>query len=260
MAEKHHNDMQCSEFDALLSEALDHILSGPKFEEFQAHAKSCAVCGPLLAEAEVGKRWLEQLVEVDPPQHLVHNILAATTGIETARLHGTAAAQAQISWYDRIVDSVSAVFRPIIGVVKQPRFAMSFGMAFFSLSISLSLAGVKLNDVRHADLRPSAIKRSYYETSGRVVKYYENIRFVYEIESRVREFKRATNPAEPGQKKESHPRNDDRSGQPDEKQERNYSQGDAQVILAGLPDNPPVVGFIPVSQAADVAAALRRIA
>ncbi len=80
---------------------------------------------------------------------------------------------------------------------------MSFGMAFFSLSISLSLAGVKLSDVRHADLRPSAIKRNYYETSGRVVKYYENIRFVYEIESRVREFKRATTPAEPApQKKE----------------------------------------------------------
>ena len=80
---------------------------------------------------------------------------------------------------------------------RQPRFAMSFGMAFFSLSISLSLAGVKVSDVRHVDLRPSAIKRTYYETTGRVVKYYENIRFVYEIESRVREFKRVTAPPEP---------------------------------------------------------------
>jgi hypothetical protein len=239
MAAEHHNGMQCSEFDALLSEALDQILSGPKFEAFQAHAKSCAVCGPLLAEAEVGKRWLEELVEVEPPQHLVHNILAATTGIDTARLHGTAVAT-QVSWYDRIAEWVSAAFPPVLGVVKQPRFAMSFGMAFFSLSISLSLAGVKLNDVRHADLRPSAIKRSYYETSGRVVKYYENIRFVYEIESRVREFKRATTPAEPAPKKERKS-NDDTSQQPDEKQQRNYSQGDSQVILASLADNPPVV-------------------
>ncbi|MGA7381434.1 MAG: hypothetical protein WBX03_11325, partial [Terriglobales bacterium] len=107
------------------------------------------------------------------------------------------------------------------------------------LSISLSLFGVKLSDVRHADLRPSAIKRSYYETSGRMVKYYENIRFVYEIESRVREFKRATTPAEPApQKKE---KNDNTSGQPDDKQQRNYSQGERQVMLAALPDNPPVV-------------------
>ena len=54
-----------------------------------------------------------------------------------------------------------------------------------------------MSDVRHVDLRPSAIKRTYYETTGRVVKYYENIRFVYEIESRVREFKRVTAPAAP---------------------------------------------------------------
>jgi len=243
MAPEHHNDMQCSEFDSLLSDALDQILTGPKAAAFQAHAKSCPVCGPLLAEAEVGKRWLEQLVEVDPPQYLVHNILAATTGINTARLHATRATQ--VSWLDRVLAQASAAFRPIVATIKQPRFAMSFGMAFFSLSVSLSLAGVKLGDVRHVDLRPSAVRRTYYETSGRVVKYYENIRFVYEIESRVREFKRATTPAEPApQKKDNNQRNDNTSGQPNQKEERNYSQGDSQVILAGLSDNPPVVNLL----------------
>jgi hypothetical protein len=240
MAADHHNDMQCSEFDALLSDALDHILTGPKAQEFQAHAQSCPLCGPLLAEAEMGKRWLEQLVEVEPPQHLVHNILAATSGIQTSRLHGAAVAQA--SWLDRIAALAGSVFRPVVAIARQPRFAMSFGMAFFSLSISLSLAGVKLGDLRHVDLRPSAIRRTYYETSGRIVKYYENIRFVYEVESRVREFKRATTPAEPvPAKKDKNQRNDNTSGQPDQKQERNYSQGDSHVILASLPQNPPAV-------------------
>jgi len=243
MAAEYHNDMQCSEFDSLLSDALDKMLTGPKASAFQAHAKSCPVCGPLLAEAEIGKHWLEQLVEAEPPQYLVHNILAATTGINTARLHATGAAQ--VSWLDRVFAQASAVFWPIVATIKQPRFAMSFGMAFFSLSVTLSLAGVKLGDVRHVDLRPSAIRRNYYETSGRVVKYYENIRFVYEIESRVREFKRATTPAEPApQKKDNSQRNDNTSGQPNQKDERNYSQGDSQVILAGLPDNPPVVNLV----------------
>ena len=41
------NGMQCAEFDALLSEALDGTLAGPKLESFQAHARVCAVCGPL---------------------------------------------------------------------------------------------------------------------------------------------------------------------------------------------------------------------
>jgi hypothetical protein len=241
MAAEHHNDMQCSEFDALLSEALDKILTGPKAEAFQAHAKCCPVCGPLLAEAEIGKRWLEELVEVNPPQHLVHNILAATSGIDTARLHGAAA---QASWLDRIAAWTGAAFGPIVALAKQPRFAMSFGMAFFSLSVSLSLAGVKLSDIRHVDLRPTAIRRTYYETSGKVAKYYENIRFVYEIESRVREFKRATTPAEPAPaKRDNNQRNDNTSGQPDQKEQRNYSQGDSQVIMASLFDNPPVVNL-----------------
>ena len=248
MAAENKNGMQCSEFDALLSEALDQRLSGDKLERFQAHARGCPTCGPLLAEADAGLRWLHELVEVDPPITLVDNILAATTGIDTVRLHGTARAEAQISWFDRMQDWANLLVGSILGVAKQPRFAMSFGMAFFSLSISMSLAGVKLSDLRHADLRPSAIKRNYYETSGKVVKYYENIRFVYEMESRVREFKRATRPAEPvpqEEEKDKHHRNDNTSGQPEPRQDRNYSQEGTQSVLASLTDNPPVVILAP---------------
>jgi len=254
MAAQDHNGMQCNEFDALLSDALDQVLTGPKAQAFQAHAKTCAICGPLLAEAEVGKRWLEQLVEVEPPVNLVHNILAATVGIDTARLHTATAIQPKASFVDRIGSWARLAVSPVYAMVRQPRFAMSFGMAFFSLSISLSMAGVKLTDVRHADLRPSAIRRNYYEATGRVQKYYENIRFVYEIESRVREFKRATQPAEPArQKKDNHERNDNTSQQPD-RQERNYSQGENTVILAAFSDVPPAVSFALQPQAT-----LRRI-
>jgi hypothetical protein len=242
MAAEPKNGMQCSEFDALLSEALDQRLSGEKLERFQTHARGCPTCGPLLAEADAGLRWLHELVEVEPPVTLVDNILAATTGVSTARLHGTA--QEQASWFDRIQDWANLLVSPILGVAKQPRFAMSFGMAFFSLSITMSLAGVKLSDLRHADLRPSAVRRNYYETSGKVVKYFENIRFVYEAESRLREFKRATMPVEPApqeEEKDKHHRNDNTSGQPEPRQDRNYSQEGGQVILASLTDNPPVV-------------------
>jgi hypothetical protein len=248
MAADHKNGMQCAEFDALLNEALDQRLSGDKLESFQAHARGCPTCGPLLAEADAGLRWLHELVEVEPPVNLVDNILAATTGIDTVRLRGAARPQAQASWFDRMQDWANTLVSPILGVAKQPRFVMSFGMAFFSLSLSMSLAGVKLSDLRHADLRPSAIKRSCYETSGRVVKYYENIRFFYEAESRVREFKRATMPAEPApreEEKDKHHRNDNTSGQPEPRQDRNYSQEGSQAILASLTNDPPVVILAP---------------
>jgi hypothetical protein len=234
------NGMQCAEFDGLLNEALDGNLAGPKLESFQAHARVCALCGPLLAEADAGRRWLKSLTEVEPPANLVHNILVATTGYESKRTF--AGKEAQASWFDEIRAWLRPVFAPVLSVSRQPRFAMSFGMAFFSLSISLSLAGVKVSDVRHVDLRPSAIKRTYYETAGRAVKYYENIRFVYEIESRVREFKRATTPAETSPKEQNKdPKNNNTSGQPETNQERNYSQEDNQPVLASNPNDPPVV-------------------
>jgi hypothetical protein len=117
---------------------------------------------------------------------------------------------------------------------------MSVGMAFFSLTFAMSVAGIKVKDLKQVDLRPSALKRSYYTTAGRVVKYYENIRFVYEIESRVHELKRATTPAEPGPtKKEENRRNNNTSGQP-EKKEQNYSRQENQPVFASIEQDPTV--------------------
>jgi hypothetical protein len=171
----------------------------------------------------------------------MQNILVATTGLDTYRLHQPSGAIAKPTLIDRMRDWANMLVSPVWAVARQPRFAMSFGMAFFSLSISLNLAGVKLSDVRHLDLRPSAIRRSYYETSGKVVKYYENIRFVYEIESRVREFKRVTAPVQAAPVEKEKDRKNNTSGQPEQKQERNYSQGENLPVLAAAPNDPPVV-------------------
>src|SRR5712692_5595567 len=193
MKEKEHNGMQCSEFDALLSQAIDGTLSGERLTAFEAHGRECQLCGPLLQEAEAGHGWLKSLEEAEPPADLVTNVLLRTTGVVTGRSHAPAR-PSTVTWMDRVREWAGMIASPVVAAARQPRFAMSFGMAFFTLSVSLSLAGVRLGDLRHLDLRPSAIRRNYYETSGRVVKYYENIRFVYEIQARVRQFKEATAP------------------------------------------------------------------
>ena len=73
------------------------------------------------------------------------------------------------------------------------------------------------------------------------MKYYENIRFVYEIESRVREFKKVATPVEPAPEEKDKTRKNDTSGQPEQRQERNYSQDVNQPQLASAPDDPTVV-------------------
>jgi hypothetical protein len=235
------NGMQCNEFDLLLSDALDGVLSGSGLDRFQAHAQVCKACGPLLAEAEAGRNWLKGLTEVEPPASLVNNILASTTGVDTQRLRVTARSpQPRISWWEHVQATLfGTVFEPIWATVRQPRFAMSFGMAFFALSVGLTVAGVKPADLRQISLRPAAIRHMYYATQAKVVHYYENVRIVYEVESRVREIKRTVAPAEPGRKESrpAKPKDDknDTTQQPEQKQERNYSQIDNQLILASAP-------------------------
>jgi hypothetical protein len=224
--------MQCAEFDALLSDAIEGKLSGSQLANFEAHTHSCATCTPSFAEATAGHNWLRSLTEVEPPAEMVANILVATTGLDTTRLH--AKFGERVSWFDRAQDWATGMIAPMWALARQPRFAMSFGMIFFGLSVSLSMTGVKVTDIRHADLRPSAIRRGYYETSGRVVKYYENIRFVYEIESRVREFKKATTPAETEPTRKDNRHTNDTSQEPEQKQERNYSQGESDTLLASV--------------------------
>src|SRR6202035_2404970 len=240
MSDRTSNGMQCNEVDLLLADALDGVLSGTGLDRFQAHAKVCKVCGPQLAEAEAGRNWLKGLTEVEPRASMVTNILASTTGVDTQRLRVTARSlQPRISWWEHVQASL---FEPIWATVRQPRFAMSFGMAFFALSVGLTVAGVKPADLRQISLRPSAIRHTYYATQARVVHYYENVRIVYEVESRVRELKRTVAPAEPG-RKESRPakQKDDKNDttqQPEQKQERNYSQTDNHLILASAPMAP----------------------
>jgi hypothetical protein len=236
------NGMQCNEFEALLFDALDGLLTSSHQERFRAHARVCAKCGPMFAEVEAGQHWLKSLTEVEPPANLVNDILAATSGIQSYRLQSPVAATHQPSLGERIREWADSLLTPVWSTVRQPRFAMSFGMAFFSLSVALSVAGVKPADLKQADLSRSGLRRTYYTTSARVVKYYENIRLVYEIESRVQEFKKATTPAEPGPKTErDKTRKDNTSGQPEPRQERNYSRDENQPVLASAPEDPPAV-------------------
>src|SRR6201984_1701929 len=176
--------MQCNEFDLLLSDALEGVLSGTGLDRFQAHARTCKSGGPLLEEAEAARQWLKGLTEVEPPASLVSNILASTTGVDTQRLRTmTHTLQPHISWWEHVQASY---LEPMWAIVRQPRFAMSFGMAFFALSVGLTVAGVKPSDIRSLDLRPSAIERNYYNTVARVHRYVDNVRPVLEVQAALR--------------------------------------------------------------------------
>jgi hypothetical protein len=223
----------CTEFEALLSDAIEGTLTGAAKESFDAHRRTCAVCAPLFADAVAGREFLLSLEPVEPPAHLVHNILVATSGVISRRT-ATAGVAGATPRGERMREWWDSWFTPVAALVRQPRFAMSFGMIFFSFSLALSAAGFKASDVAKIDLRPAAVRHAYNDAQIKVVQYYDNIRFVYEIESKVRELKRATTPAEPAPKEQQKDHKNDTSGQPDQRQDRNYSMEQGQTILAAF--------------------------
>jgi hypothetical protein len=247
MPEETKHGVECSEFEALLSDALDTDfrdnqgrLSSALRERFEAHRRVCSICGPLFADVQAGQQWLRSLEPVEPPVHLVHNILAATSGVVSTRPL-TAADGRTTPFGERLRERWDSFFTPLAAFVRQPRFVMSFGMIFFSFSLGLSAFGVKPSDVAKVDLRPAALRHAYNDAQIKVVKYYDNIRFVYEIESKVRELKRANTPAEPAPEQPKEDRKNDTSGQPDNRQDRNYSQEYNQPVLAALRCAPSAV-------------------
>lgn len=194
------NGMDCSEFEALLADALDNAIATESRQAFDEHGRSCAVCGPMLAEALEGMVMVRGMAELEPPKNLVHNILAATS-----RKEATAeqiAEEAKLGWMERLRRSL----RPQVGGLMHSRFAMSFAMAFFSLSITLTLAGVKITDVKNMVENPSMLRKNvvlgYTHVEAKVTSYYENLRFVYQMQAKVRELKKNTAPAEPGENRQ----------------------------------------------------------
>ncbi len=72
----------------------------------------------------------------------------------------------------------------------QPRLAMTAAMAFFSIALTLNLTGVRITQLRASDFTPSSIKRSFYDANAKVVRSIDNLRVVYELESRVHDLQR----------------------------------------------------------------------
>jgi hypothetical protein len=229
MTENPQSGMQCVEWDALLADALDGTLHGARLASFEAHQQSCPTCGPVYREVVAGMHWLKGLEEVEVPRNLVHNIMVHTVGAQPVPREKVVAPGE--NWWGRLKGRISPVFAPIA----TPRFAMSFGMAFFSITMLLNVAGFHVADLKHMDLSAKGIEKTYYTTQARVVRYYENIRLVYEIESRVRDLRRAAQPEQKPEENQTAPKNPSKTENRKQQEYRHYSSDEHAPVLAQAP-------------------------
>ncbi len=182
--------LRCDEWENLLADALDGTLSAADAAAFTRHHRECVLCAQMLKETEQGRSWMKYLaVEPEVPADLLQKILARTSGgLQPGVAVPAISLPARPAWH--------RVMLPAVRQVMEPRLMMTLAMAFFSIALTLNLAGVKVTDLRAADFQPSRLRanitRQYYSTNEQVTKYYKNLRLVYEMESRVRELRRTT--------------------------------------------------------------------
>jgi len=176
-----------------LVDALDGLLKPEDEGTFAAHMAACPACTALFEEARKGREWLEFLSpEPEVPAGLLDKILAQTGPGQIAGF-GLAASSGSV------LPMPPAWQRPgFTGTVRrfaEPRLLMTAAMAFFSIALTLNLTGVRLSSLRLSDLRPTAV-RSFMErrlimASTPIIRYYDHLRLVYEVESRMRELSRS---------------------------------------------------------------------
>jgi Putative zinc-finger len=199
--ESNSRTLRCEEWEALLADALDGALTENNRASFERHTDECPTCAMMLGEAQKGQQWLQFLHPEPPvPADLLNRILARTggpagTGVIGASAEAIPLPTMKTPEWKRI--PIPLVMRRIM----EPRMMMTAAMAFFSIALTLNMAGVRLTSFRAQDLRPSVMRsnleRQFYTAKAPVVRYYENLRVVYEVESRMRELRRTSESEEP---------------------------------------------------------------
>src|SRR5579863_2532653 len=212
------NSPACGLWETLLADALDGLLRPEDEATFSSHMAVCPSCTSLFEEARRGREWLEFLSpEPEVPEGLLDKILAQTGPGHTSEYKLATAGNV-------IPMAIPAWQRPgMLGRIRrfaEPRLLMTAAMAFFSIALTLNMTGVRLANIRLSDLRPTAV-RSFMErrltmASTPIIRYYDHLRLVYEVESRMQEIRRRnetqqqhqTQPVQPGESKQNPNRKD----------------------------------------------------
>ena len=192
--------MTCAEFEILLCDYLDGTLELARRRELESHQNSCVSCRQFAADVTGAVTFISRVETVEPPSELLTRI---TFDIPS----GGAAPRGLRSWF-------SGWLQPIL----QPKVAMGMAMTILSFSMLGRLAGIEVRQLRPADLHPANVWASVddraHRTWERAVKYYENLRLVYEVQTRLQEWTRQEDEDRKGRTEETAPSQSSASERP----------------------------------------------
>ena len=168
--------MNCGAVEILLADYVDGTLRSEEKSALEAHLAGCAACAELARDSAVAVAFMERAAAVDAPPELVTRILfEVTAGPSHALIKPSLTRRLFGKWLEPVL---------------QPRFAM--GMAMTVLSFAMIGRFTHVRQLTPADLDPvkvwTAAEDRVVRWYNRGVKYYDSLKVVYEIQTRLKEW------------------------------------------------------------------------
>ncbi|MDQ2945682.1 MAG: anti-sigma factor [Acidobacteriota bacterium] len=169
--------MTCAEVDILLCDYVDGELRGVQKSALEDHLAGCSGCAEIARDVQAAVTFIGRAAVAEPPAELLTRIL-----------HEIPAGKQNPAWRRLAGRWFGGWFESIL----QPRYAMGMAMTVLSFSMLAKFAGIQPRQLSPADLNPVKIWMSVDDRAhrgwDRAMKSYENLRWVIEIQSRLKEW------------------------------------------------------------------------
>jgi hypothetical protein len=183
MADLMNHELDCQRFEELVSDLVENALAPEVAAAMRRHAARCTGCATLLEDVRQTLRALADLPVVAEPPTLRPAIYARTSQQRQS-----------ITWQETL--------RSLARHVWQPRLATAFAMSVFSVAVLLNAFGVELRNVTWHDLQPSRLRSTIsakaHRTLATGIRYYNDLKVVYEIEAALRQMRQTQEPGPAG--------------------------------------------------------------
>ncbi len=174
--------MNCAELELLICDYVDGGLTPAERSLVERHLGECPACAELAHDSAAAVAFMNKAEAVEPPPELITRILFdAPWSREWAKGGGHANRSRPKNRLGRWLSTLSSV-------LLQPRFAMGMAMTVLSLGfVARPVRQLQLSDIEPAKVWAGVEDRAY-RSWQRTVKFYENLKWVYQIQTTLHEW------------------------------------------------------------------------
>jgi hypothetical protein len=173
--------MTCAEAELLICDYAS-LPSAERFE-LERHLGECPACAELARDSAAAVGFMQRAADVEPPPELITKILFEAPWSKS-KARGTGLAGRLRRWFEPLV---------------QPKLVM--GALMTILSVSMLGRFIPVRQLKPSDLQPSAVWATLDDGAHRIwarsVKYYENLKVVYQIQALLREWQQQEDEQKP---------------------------------------------------------------